>query len=279
LIADSWALLLSSRITWDDFFAVVRDLRVTDMPSSWSIVFEAFEKAERSVFGAQHEKLVAQIRPVIENNFAQLGWDVQPSDGELTGQVRALLIGLMGMVLKDEAVIAEACRRFDANELVGDQARTILRIVARQDRPGDYETFLQRMAEATTPQDEVRYLYSLTEFRNEKTALDVAAKCFGTFRNQESAIMIGLANGNHVTGPAVWRYMVSRWDDVVATFPPNSIYRVGLGISSYILDPAFGDEVEAFHVAHPVASQRTILQGIEIMRCGQNFVRELREQL
>ncbi len=43
----------------------------------------------------------------------------------------------------------------------GDLANAILRVVASQDRPGDYETFLERYRNAASPQDEQRYMRGL----------------------------------------------------------------------------------------------------------------------
>ena len=43
-------------------------------------------------------------------------------------------------------------------EMDGDIAQSILRVVASQDRPGDYETFLERHRHAATPQEDMRYL-------------------------------------------------------------------------------------------------------------------------
>jgi hypothetical protein len=278
LVGDAWALTISQRISWSDFISIAKNLTVADSPSTWLVVAEAFEKANRGLTGEQRVVLAEQARSIAAPALAILGWDAKEGEDELTGPTRSVIIGMMGTVVGDEDVIAEACKRFDANDVSGDLARQILRIVARQDRHGDYQTFLDRMAVAKTPQEEVRYLYLLTEFRDEKVALDVAAKCFDTFRLQESNIVMGLAVGNAVAGSAVWRYLVSRWDEAVAKFPPNTLYRVASGVVGFITDEAFAKEVEAFHVAHPVPSQRTVLQYIELMNTGIGFTKQLREQ-
>ena len=110
-------------------------------------------------------------------------------------------------------------------------------------------------------------------------ALDAAEKCFSEFRNQDAAIEIGLLSRNRVTGPDVWRYLVSRWDDVMNDFPPNYRSRVATGVATFIADDAFAAEVTAFHASHSVGGeQRQVDQQIERLHVGLAFRDALRTQ-
>jgi hypothetical protein len=74
--------------------------------------------------------------------------------------------------------------------------------------------------------------------------------------------------------------MASRWDEVLAKFPPNTLSYTTRGIVTFINDAAFADEVEAFHVAHPLGGeQNSVAQNIERMRVGLTFAAAMREQL
>ena len=83
---------------------------------------------------------------------------------------------------------------------------------------------------------------------------------------------------NETTGPAVWRYFTSRWDDVEAKFPLNTMYYIALGVPTFIKDERVADEVEAFHTSHPIVGQRGIEQWIERMRVGLTFAAAMRQQ-
>jgi hypothetical protein len=77
----------------------------------------------------------------------------------------------------------------------------------------------------------------------------------------------------------VWRFFTKRWDETLEKFPGNSHSRLALGINTFIGDDAFGDEVAAFHAAHPLSGdQRTVDQQIERMRVGLDFARTVRQQ-
>ena len=280
LLSDSWALLFSSQISVEQFLTVGAGLGDLDEPTPWGTLATAVHYIKRALPEERLPGLADKVRAIFEPQYARLGWDAQPEESALTGQLRALVLSTLGTVCANEEIKAEALRRFDANDVSGDLANTILRIVSSQDRPGDYETFLERYRSAASPQDEQRYQFGLVGFSEERVALDAADKCFSEFRNQDASAILGTLSFNAKTGPSVWRLMASRWDEVLAKFPPNTLSYTTRGIVTFINDAAFADEVEAFHVAHPLGGeQNSVKQNIERMRVGLTFAAAMREQL
>jgi hypothetical protein len=228
----------------------------------------------------QLARFAVRVREIFEPQYARLGWSATPGESELTPQLRALVLQILGTTGGNEEVKAEAVRRFEANEIDGDLANAILRVVANQDRPGDYETFLERYRAASSPQEEQRYQRGLSGFNEERVALDAAKKCFDEFRTQDSSGTLGLLSMNAKAGPSVWRLIASRWDEALAKFPPNTLSYLTLGIRTFINDAAFADEVEAFHTAHRLSGeQKTVSQNVERMRVGLTFSAAMRDQL
>ena len=280
LLSDSWALLFSSQISVEQFLTVGAGLGDLDEPTPWGTLATAVNYIKRALPEERLPGFADKVRAIFEPQYARLGWDAQPEESALTGQLRALVLSTLGTVCANEDIKAEALRRFDAKDVSGDLANTILRIVSSQDRPGDYETFLERYRSAASPQDEQRYQFGLVGFSEERVALDAADKCFSEFRNQDASAILGTLSFNAKTGPSVWRLMASRWDEVLAKFPPNTLSYTTRGIVTFINDAAFADEVEAFHVAHPLGGeQNSVAQNIERMRVGLTFAAAMREQL
>jgi puromycin-sensitive aminopeptidase len=280
LLADSWASLLAGQIRFDAFIASARGLGDQDEPNPWGTVAVAMDYARRALKPEQQPALSALVRELFGPQFARLGWDAAPGESDLTPQLRAIVLGALGTVGAEQAIRDEAARRFDANDLDGDLARTILRVVAEQNRPGDYDTFLKRYREAATPQEEQRYLWGLADFADETLAFNAAERCFNEFRNQDGAIVLGILSRNATTGPSVWRFFTSRWQEAIDKFPANTLTRLALGIPTFIKDPIFADQVAAFHESHPISGeQRIVDQAIERMRVGLTFASALRAQL
>ena len=280
LVADTWAGLFAGQISWSDFLTIARGLGDQNEPNPWSTVANAFGLAHRALTGAQHDTMVSQLTALFAPQFERLGWDARDDESELTPQLRATLLTTLGVVANDAAIVEESLRRFEANELGSDLARPILRVVAHQNRPGDYEVFLDRYKNASTPQDEQRYLLSLGDFTDPDTVRDVTQRCYSEFRSQDGPLVLATLTTNAVAGPSVWRTVTSRWDDGFASFPESLIVRTVMGIPTFIADASFADTVEDFHRSHPLGGdQRTVEQYIERMRVGLTFAAALREQI
>jgi puromycin-sensitive aminopeptidase len=280
LLADSWAALLAGAIAWSEFFEVAKGLGPQDEPNPWEFVVTAIDMTRRALNETQRDILRAQVRELFEPQLVRLGWDAREGEGELTGLLRANVIATLGMFGGDQEVRAEAIRRYEAGEMDGDLAQSILRVVASQDRPGDYEAFLEHYRSAPTAQEQFRYLVALGAFNEERVALDAAEKAFSEFRTQDAPLVLPLWTRNEITGPAVWRYMTSRWDEATTRFPVNSHARMASGVTTFIKDPAFAEEVEAFHLAHPVTGgyPASVPQWLELMHVGLAFAAAMRQQ-
>ncbi|MDE2281383.1 MAG: M1 family metallopeptidase [Actinomycetales bacterium] len=280
LVADTWALLFAGEVTWRDFYTVAAGLGAHNEPIPWGFVAAAVTMIERALPGPAREVLAREVRELAEPQFARLGWDRREDESVLTGQLRAIVIGLLGMVCNDDAIIAEARRRFEADTMDGDLALTILRITAHHGSVSDYDTFLERYRVATSPQESLRYQLALGAFSDEKIALDAAERCFSEFRSQDAPLVLVQLMRNETTGPTVWRYLASRWDEAIERFSRNLHARLAAALPTFVNDAALADEVEAFHRAHPVVGgyPATVDQQLELMRAGQAFAAAIRQQ-
>jgi len=279
LVADSWAMLFAGRLRWSDFLESARGLGDHDEPTPWGTLATAFDFAHRALRDDQRGGLVELVREVFGPQFDRLGWDARATDGELTPQMRSIVIGTLGTIGADKSIQDEAVNRFEIDEMDGNLARAIMRIAAGQNRPGTYESFLDRYRHAPTPQDEQRYQRGLADFNDVTNALDTAQRCFSEFRNQDAPIVLGSLMRNAVVGPRVWTYVSERWDEALAHFPPSMYSTLTLGVPTFITDPEFAERVTAFHGAHQLTSeQRTVDQQIERMHVGLTFTAAMRQQ-
>jgi puromycin-sensitive aminopeptidase len=280
LLADSWAALLAGHSTWAEFHDVAKGLGDQDEPSTWTSVATAIGFVNRAIDDDRREAFAEVVRNLFQPQFERLGWRAKSGEREVTPQLRSIVIGALGTIGRDESIQEESIRLFDANTMNGDLARAILRIVASQNRSGDYETFLERYEHGVNPQEKQRYLWGLADFGDPDVAIDAAEKCFSTFRTQDGAIELGLLSTNRITGPAVWQYFTQRWDDVLAKFPSSTHARVAAGVPTYITDEVFANTVETFHTEHSLGGeQRLIEQQIERMRVGLRFAEAVRQQI
>jgi puromycin-sensitive aminopeptidase len=280
LFADTWAAILAGRSSVADLFTLAAGLGELDEPSAWGVVAQAVGTLNRLVDDEGREALAAAVRALFGPQLARLAWSPARGESEQAAQLRALSIELLGVVGQEPAVIAEALRRFDAGDVVGDLATPIARVTAHQDRDGDVEVFERRRREAPTPQEEQLYLFAPAANPNPQRARALFERCFTDVRTQDGAYVIAALIANRVSGPEIWRAFSERLDEAVARFPATGPSAAAASVATLIADPALAREIREFHTTHPLAmGQRQVLQALERMDVGVAFAQRVRDTL
>ena len=170
-----------------------------------------------------------------------------PGDGERTPSLRSLAITLLGTVGADDAVRAEAARRFDASPIGGGSGEPIpadieaatLAVVAQLVRPGDYDALLERYRTAATPQEEMRSLGALAAFPDVDLCLRTFDLAMTEVRSQNGFAVIGALLANPVGNQAVWTRLTESWDAVLERFPKNAPPRIIESLPALCADAEF----------------------------------------
>ena len=284
LFSDAWALVLSARLELGELLSMAAHLSEEDEPGIFSVVAGALSLCDRAARGQERPQVQAAARVLLQPRAATLGWDRVSGEGERVPTLRALVLDALGRTGADEAVRAEAARRFGAAISGGpaidpDLESAVLAIVADQLRDGDYEAMLDRYHHPATPQQELRYLTALAAFPDVAVALrtyDLARS--PEVRTQDAPYLVGALLANRVGGPAVWERVEADWDALLAPFPQNSHARMLSGVRWLCADPELAERVQRFLTAHPLHSgQRTVVQSLEQLRVHVRFVEHLRE--
>jgi puromycin-sensitive aminopeptidase len=264
LFTDTWASILVGRSQFGDLLTLAKGLADLDEPAAWTVVRNATQIADRIVDDAGREALAGAVRALWTPVFDRLGWD--PSEGETTQalELRGMAIRELGTIGRDDSVIAEAIARFDAGRVSGDIADAIVAITMQQGRPGDVATCESRRKEATTPQDEQRYLYAPTESPLLETILDTFERAFTEVRTQDAPYVVMSLMRNRTAGARVWRALTARWNEALERFPATA--HVGMVSSVFtFVDPDLAGEVRRFHESNPVVGQQQLDQILDVM--------------
>ena len=281
LVADTWASVLAGRTELADFLGVAEALGPESDPDVWSQVSGALRFLDHTVSDADRPLVAAYTRFLLGPAFARLGWERGPGDTERTPTLRAQLLGMLGTVGQDDEVRAEAAARHAAAldggpVLDPDLAATIVTVTATAGGAAEFDLFLDRYRHPATPQEESRYLYSLTAFRLPALAARTFELARTEVRTQNAPYVIQqlLAHRDH--GPATWPRVRDDWDGLVARFPSNIVPRMLDALRLLCRDHALADDVRAFVAAHPVPTgQRTVDQTIERLGVNEAFVARL----
>ncbi len=288
LLGDTWATTLAGHSRLRDFLAVAARLGVEPDPAPWSAVGSAFMLTHRVAFPQDRPALREAVAAVVGPVHRYLGFTARPGEAERTPTLRALAINLMGTVGADEAVRAEAARRFDDSPIGGGSGDPIppdiesatLAVVAQLLRPGDYDALLARYRSAATPQEEMRSLGALSSFPDVELCLRTFDLAMTEVRSQNGFAVIGALLANPVGCQAVWTRLTERWGAVLDRFPKNAPTRILESLPALCADAAFADDAIAFLAEHPLASgPRRVAQSAERLQVNVAFAARERPQL
>ena len=164
LVDDLWAAVLAGDTTAADFLACARGFADEDDLVVWRALNGYLRAEARLVVGDARAALLATIAEIVAPMLRRLGWG---ADGDArTRQRRGLAINLLGSVVGDPETIGRT-REIDAAGTAGvdaEVAAASIAVVSSVGTVDDFERFLARARAAASPQEELRYLYTLADF-------------------------------------------------------------------------------------------------------------------
>jgi len=280
VLGDAWALARAGVRTVGEVLALARGLGPVVEPSSWSIVDDVLGTLDRLVGDADRAALESTASALFAPVLDRLGWEAADGEDQRSPLVRATAVRVLGCVGRDPAVRAEAAARFDSGVVEGDLARSIVTVVAAMNRAGDAGELLRRCREAKDPQAEERYRAGVAALADRDHAVATFEHCFELFRAQDAPRVIVQLMLNPSGGPAVWEALAASWDATLAKIPPQLMFAVAMGITSFISDRDVAERVAAFHRAHPLeVGQQRVAQSVERMLNGVAFAERARPDL
>ncbi len=283
LVADQWAAVVAGHGELADFLSLAAALESERDPDVWGQVTHTLGFMDRALPEGVLPQLAEYTRALVGPVFSSLGWQAAPEDSERLRALRSQLVSTLGVVGADPAVRAE-CRRMHTEYLQGrseldpDLAPAIVATVASFGGPVEYEAFMSRYSNPSTPQEEVRYLYALAAFSDQ----DLGERTFDFARTkvrvQYTSTLITFLLANRSIGSAIWQRVTDNWDDLIEKIPEMLVSRMLDGVRFLCRDPQLTDEIVSFLDEHHIASgQRSVDQTVERLVINSTLAARLAE--
>ena len=192
-----------------------------------------------------------------------------PADeDDLTGKLRGLLVGIMG-VLGNDVDAQQRCAQIEAapDGVHPELVAAATSVVAAVGGPAEYEQFLDRFRTAGTPQEQLRYLYALAEF---PTAELIQRTCelamSGEVKTQNAPFLLARCIANRDHGHMAWEFVRRHWTEANDKFPTNTIVRMIDPVKMLNRGTVVAD-VQSFFSEHPIPQgAKTLDQVLERQR-------------
>jgi len=269
LVSDTWATVWSGMAPMEDFIELTRLFSEETDPTVWAAITGPLRLIDSIVPDNERDGLAAFVRTLVRPAFDRVGWRATSGEGEKVPTLRAQLLATLGTIGADEEIRTEAHRqhaRFleDRTAVDADVVPALVAIVSETGGEGEYAAALERFRNGATPQEVVRYLYSLAHFPHEglvRRTLDLALS--DEVRTQNAPYLVNEALGNTRHNGLVWEWVKQHWDELLSRYPDNSHARMLENIAALNV-PEQAADVRSFLEAHPVkAGKKTVEQTLE----------------
>ncbi len=272
LVNDAWAVAVAGLMGVTEDLDLTARFRGERDKNVWSVLISSFSTLNRIVEAADRPRLAALVRDRVAAAAADLGWTPRATDDELTRQLRGDLLRALGILGDDPGPQAAAAALYaeHARETTGIDPNVLTAVIAILGHTGDatrYEDFLRRFKTAGTPQEEQRYLYALTAFRDPALLDQTLARTIdGEIRTQDAPFVVrSLLMSVHARERA-WSFVKANWETMDRLYPKHGLRRMFEGVIG-LATPELERDVHAFVAARKLDfGGKTLEQYLEQLR-------------
>jgi puromycin-sensitive aminopeptidase len=256
LVDDRWAAVLAGRYTASDFSRFAEPFADETELTVWSSLLQGIGWSDRFLDAGPREHYRAWVRALLAPALERIGWEPRAGESDLTRALRGNLmtaIAILGADPNAQALARDLERRARSGERVDPSLTAAsIAIVAAGGGPEEYEVFLEARKTAKTPQEQLRYLYALADFRD-AVLLDRTLELALTdeVRPQHVPMIYIRAVTNRDHGERAWRFLKEHWDEIVKRIPPSLVVYLADGVR-YLVTPELVEDSEKFFAAHPI---------------------------
>jgi puromycin-sensitive aminopeptidase len=233
-----------------------------------------------------HGDFVAMARRFFEPVGARMGWEKQPSDGELDALLRALALRSLGGY-GDPAAIEQAKDRFArfvrGQALDPDLRQTVYSLVAENGHAREWAQLRKLYRASDLQEEKTRLLRAIGCCRDEEVLREFLDYSLSAqVRSQDTWIAITSVAAHPVGRPLAWRFVKKNWKTFLERYHGgglNLLNRI-IGISSgFTSRPEFEDAQNFFKRHRVPGIERAINKSLEAARANIRWLERDRSDL
>lgn len=272
LVDDAWASVLADAMTASSFLSLLEMLTAEHDRSVWGRIIAGFASLDRLLDEESRVAFHAVVHDALVPALAGLTLSPQPEDTDLARQLRGDLIRAMGTLANDHEIQEEAKRTLaeamrDPELVEASIVAAATDVVASIGDEADFADFIRATESASTPQEEVRYLYATADFPDASLHEAMYDRVLdGRIRSQNAHFWLRRSMANPATTRQTWAFIQDNWDALVEVLASSAIVRMVEGVS-LLTEQGDAEATQIFFDAHPVPQgNKTLAQTLERQR-------------
>lgn len=277
LVNDTWAMVVSGHASLTEYLKMLPLFTNETDKNVWSVITGSLSYIERLLEESDRAVFETFVQKLLAPSLKRLGWAPAAGEDQLTGQMRGTVIGAMGTMgncKETQKTAQEMYAKFknDTNAVDPNLLPAIVTIIAASGDKARYEEFVTMWHNGKTPQEEERYLFALSNFKQEELLRHTLERTTnGEVRTQNAPYLLRSVMMNVHGRKLGWEHLKSSWDYIISKYPDNSIARLLEGITALVC-PHMEKDVLNFLREHQVKQGgKTIDQHIERLHVAVKF--------
>jgi len=265
LVDDAWNAVVAGNTSASDFIELAQGFVNENELAVWQALAMGLRGVGRLVPDDVLPAFRSTVAAIASPALARLGWEPQANESDLTATLRGLLVSLVAVLGGDTAAQAQ-CREIlaaaDKQQIDPELVAAATTVVAATGDAKDYDGFLARFREPSTPQEQIRMLYALAEFDSPELMERTCNLAFsGEVKTQNAPFLLNLCMANRTQGELAWKHVREHWEEANEKFPINTIIRMVDSVK-LLNTPLLQADVSSFFSEHPVPQAVKGLQQI-----------------
>ena len=272
LVNDAWAVTVAGLMPVTDYLELTARFRDERDKNVWSVLLGSFTTLNRLLAPADRPRLEALVRDRVGPALAALGWTPRPGEDELARQLRGDLVRALGTLGNDPQVQARAAEVYEAHErgttpVDPNVLPALIAVLAQAGNEGRYHEFVERFRTARTPQEEQRYLYALTAFRQPELVEQTLARTVdGEIRTQDAPFVVRSMLMLVHARERAWDFVKKQWDTMDRLYPKHGLRRMAEGVIGLATPELEADVHRFFQERRIDLGGKTLEQYLEQLR-------------
>ncbi len=278
LVNDSWAATKAGFMTASNYLDMVKLFVDEDDVSVWQIITSSLNSLRFLTSGESRQEFKHFVKTLCKTKAKELGWTPGAHESSQTKQLRAVLIEALGMMAEDQETYEDAQKAFaswktDKASIDSNLLPAIVNILAYHGDEKLYDEYLSISKHAKTPQETLRFLYALAQFRNPHLLDKTMTSCVnGDVRTQDAPFLFIMIANNEIAIPAAWKFLQKNWEAMIKAYPDTGVVRLCSSVIPTLDKENLEREAQQFFAKHKVKSgDMAISQALEMLRVNVLF--------
>ncbi|MDH5741322.1 MAG: M1 family metallopeptidase [Nitrospira sp.] len=277
LASDAWATTVAGLMSLAEYLDLTSRFKSERDKNVWAVFLDSFSFLNRIIAPDDRASLQALVRNRVTPAVKDLGWEPRSGESDLTRQLRGDLLAALGRKGNDPAIQGEAVERYrlyrnDPSAVDPNIGPALVAILAYIGDEARYEEFSELYRRASTPQEERRYLFSLTMFRSPDLLSQTLSRTLnGEIRTQDAPFVVAATMTSVHGRELAWEFVKTNWDQMDRLFPKQGLRRMCGGIVS-LATPELEQDVRAFFTSRKIdLGGKTLDQYLEQLHIAVSF--------